>query len=501
MVQALILFGVQVPVPVQNNIYGRLSFSAQAAFRAVCRSWRDAYPAYELTHRVIVQHQAGWERAAYSIKQTCPNATLVLVSDCLQDLPNLLANPLCDIVSCSSQPDTADSWQLALRRTMPDRAVDLLRVLRTAECLLQNPFNKRRLNLRLTMRSSHTKVKEVNSAIASVKDALYELRVVESLAQCAASIFPLSQLRVLAFKLPLMPGPGFQAAIVCLPCLQYLQVFADTANATSGIPLFLKVLRSLPQVSSLKICTQAHCVSLSAETLQYVTYLQLGSGVTMDEAPDRLQHLRLEALHRDLLGILPVFRELEQSGKHIDCTLDTFTVAALMLLPANLQSLTLLEPLEQSTSDIRQMSDCRLALDRLKQLKCLVIADFMSSYVGYVLKGLVFSHAHTLGFCLTLHAYSSVTVQGCTECRVFSPCNPRPLNVFPNLQNVRVYGPTGGLVQPAIVHCGWLDKSVFTKLCCVICYCSPAIVQLCDVPHACNIIFKPTECPGHSCMQ
>ena len=482
---------LQTPQNVLNSIAQHARFADQARFRLVCNNWRDAHRAESFSHRVTVQYEPDWDKTAEMIKRLFPSIIVVVVVDDFQVVTAVLDSPLCDKVLYSSQTDAVLSWQLSSKCAMLDRALDVKDLFSKVQELLDISAYRQRLELRLSLRASHARVQTVQTAIHELQATIRELHVVESLPMFVTSAFPLHHLRALAFTLPYNPRGDYRAAILSLPSLESVHVHANTANATLSVPFFLSVLLCIPGVVTLKVSTLGNYVTLSAASLQHVTNLQLGSGVTIDHVPAVLQHLRLQALHNSWSGMLPVFQELEQLDRRLDLTLDTFSLEALLQLPTNLESLTLLQHLEQPSSDIKQMSDCHSAFSRLSDLKELVIADFVTPYISYVLKGLVFPHVHTLGFCLASAAPNPIFIMDPDfEHVVFSVVSPTPELSFPNLQHVRVYSAVGKPMTPALLYCTWMGKRFLKQLRSVICYYSPFVLTVCDIPD-CNIILKP----------
>lgn len=479
-----------------SDIAHQLHLGNQAKFRLVCKSWRDAHQAQTLCHRVTLQFQPDWKTSAQTIRQICPSIIVVVVVNNIKVVPAVLDSPLCDKVLYSSPPDAVHTWKLSSHCGTLDRALDFKEFLNKVQELLNIPDYRHRLELCLSLRAAHAGLQAVQTALRKLQAALCELHVVESLAVCATNAFPLNHIKALAFTLPYKPGRSYQAAIVSLPSLESLHVHANTAKAACCIPHFLKILLQIQTVSVLKVSTLSNCLTLSATSLQHVTYLQLGSGVTVNKMPAALQHLRLQALHRDLLGILPVFQELEQLDRQLEVTLDTFSPVALLHLPTNLERLTLLQQLQQPSSDSKTMSDCHSALSRLSNLKVLVLADYVTPYISYMLKGLVCPHVHTLGFCLASDFRNSVDLAADHVSRplIFSVESPMAVsvsNVFPNVQYLRIYSAMDKPMTPAVLHCSWIDKPAFKQLRSLTCYCSPVAIQLCDVPNACCVAFNP----------
>ena len=479
---------LQIPQNVLNSIANQSCFADQARFRLVCNSWKDAHSCQDLSHRVTLQYQPDWEIPAKKIKQVCPSTTVVVVVDNLRVVPKVLGSSVCDKVQYRSPPDAEHFWRLSSHCGTLDRVLQFKDFLNKAQELFNTSDYRQRLELCLSLRSEHAGLPAVQIVIRKLQAIICELHVVDSLAVCATNTFPLHHLRALAFTLPYKPSRGYQAAMVSLPSLEFLHVHANTAKAAACIPSFLKVLPNMQTVSSLRISTLSNFLALPVASLQHVTYLQLGSGVTITKVPAVLRHLRLQALHNDVLWMWPVFQELEQLDRRLAFTLDTFSWA-LLHLPTNLEELTILQHVEQPSSDHMELSLCHSIFSRLSNLKVLVLADFVTPYISYALKGLIFPHVHTFGFCLaSANPNPMHLMDGDSE--VFMVFPPTPEVVFPNVQHLRVYSTESNPTKRVRLHCTWMHKHFFTQLQTLTCYYSPSVLTLCDIP-SCPIVFKP----------
>ena len=447
---------LQVPSHLLDEITSHCNCQDLAHLRLSCKLWRDKLPAKAFTHRVTLQYQSGWEISAQSIRELCPSVVVVLPVNNTKDLLSLVVDPLCDIVSCSPCSENERMWYLASDGVVANKAAELLQLLSPIQQLLADPRLNKRVELRLGLQAGVVQNEKAQAVIDQVQAAVSELRVAGNMAVCAAQVFPIIGLRDLAFALPAKPKMSqYWDAVACLPNLTSLHVYTQTPKANSYMPRFLEVLPSLCRVKLLQVATWGQHLCLSAHSLQHVTQLQLGSGVTIDHLPACLRTLRLQALQIYIEGYLTLFSEVQQQHQTLDLMLDTFTDDALLQLPTNLQSLSLLQSLEQASSTkpcIRKGFNYHLAFAQMSSLQVLIIADFLTPYVSYVLQGLVMERLHTFGFCLASKLVPEEERHMDGGRLVLTAARPRPVYTFPNLECIIVYDGFERKTKPATLN-------------------------------------------------
>jgi len=458
---------LQVPSHLLDEITSHCNCQDLAHLRLSCKYWRDKLPANAVSHRVTLQYQSGWEVSAQNIRKLCPAVVVVLAVNNTKDLLSLVVDPLCDIVSCSPCAENEHMWDLVSDGAVANKATELLQGLSPIQQVLADPRLNKRVELRLRFKAGVVQSEKAQAVIDQVQAAVSELRVTENLTVCAAQVFPMTGLRDLAFLLPAKPKMSqYWDAVACLPNLTSLHVYTQTPKANSYMPHFLEVLPSLCRVKLLQVATWGQRLCLSAHSLQHVTELQLGSGVTIDHLPACLRTLRLQALQINIEGYLTLFSEVQQRHQTLDLMLDTFTDDALLQLPTNLQSLSLLQPLEQASRTkpcVQEGFNYHLAFAQMSSLKVLIIADFLTPYVSHVLQGLVMERLHTFGFCLASESVSEEERQMDGGRLVFTAAHPRPVCTFPNLECIIVYSGFEWRTKPSTLDCRWIDRQHFTK--------------------------------------
>ena len=490
---------LQVPSHLLDEITRHCNCQDLAHLRLSCRLWRDKLPTKAFTHRVTLQYQSGWEVSAQRIRELCPSLVVVLAVSNTKHLHSLVVDPLCDIVSCSPLSKNQQTWDLAIGEVVANKATELLQLLSPIQQVLADPTLNKRVELRLGLKAGVVQNQEAQAVIAQVQAAVSELRVEGNLTVCAAQVFPIIGLRDLAFVLPAKPKLSqYWDAVACLPNLTSLHVYTHSPKANSYVPRFLEVLPSLCRVKVLQVATWGQRLCLSAHSLQHVTQLQLGSGVTIDHLPACLRTLRLQALHTYVEGYLTLFSEVQQQHQTLDLLLDAFTDDALLQLPTNLSSLSLLQPLEQASCTkpcIQEGFNYHLAFAQMSSLQVLIIADFLTPYVSYVLEGLVMKRLHTFGFGLASESVPEEERQMDSGRWVFTAAHPRPVYTFPNLECIIVYGGSEWRTKPATLDCRWMDRPDFTKLRHIVCYCPKSLVKLDALPTCCRAVFRHIKPP------
>ena len=239
-------------------------------------------------------------------------------------------------------------------------------------------------------------MKEVMQALAP---SIVHLRVLESLIECTTHVFPLSNLRTLAFQLHNQPGMDLvQLAIQSLAALETLHIFTSTANATAMIASVLEVMPSIPKVTSLRIVTGSNRVCLPSALLLHLTALEMGLHVTIDHVPARLCCMRLEDLQSSPAEYSEMFKQMEKLSVPVSIVLDFFSPALLMMLPSNLQQLSLLQPFQAGQLSEDGQHEMRAIFSRLPDLEVLRIGNFLNDIAVKVLSGLSLLGVHTFGF-------------------------------------------------------------------------------------------------------
>ncbi len=347
-------------------------------------------------------------------------------------------------------------------QTSPDHQVDPLSPV---------PSRAEGLELCLTLRCGHMGSREAQSLLAKPQGAIYELHVLESLV-FTANIFPLNNLRVLAFLLTRKAKPTQHWSVLeSIPNLEFLQIYNEKSAAR--IPDFLQAMPRLKKVTTLKVATDHFFLCLQAKYLQHVTHLQLGGQVTVDHLPTALRLLRLEVFNDGLSAdaYLLWFWEIDQHDTSIEITLENSTAAALQHLPTKLHGLKLLHSFEEDSASALQMLQFHQAFSRLTMLRSLVIADFITPYVSYMLSGLMMHYVHTFNFCLAFDAIPEEEMHMDDGRLLVIPAHPVPISVFPNLNHVRVYTAPNRKMVPDRLNCKWLDAFFFGKLQTITIYC------------------------------
>lgn len=470
-----------------------------AHLRLSCRLWHDKLSAKEFTHRVTLQYQSGWELSAQRIRELCPSVVVVLAVNNTKDLLSLVVDPLCDIVSCSLNSKNQETWDLAVGEVVANKATELLQLLSPIQQVLADPTLYKRVELQLGLKAGVVQNQDAQAVVAQMQAAVSESRVAGNLTVCAAQVFPIIGVRDLAFVLPAKPKLSqYWDAVACLPNLTSLRVYTQTPKANSYMPCFLEVLPSLCRVKVLQVATFSQRLCLSAHSLQHVTQLQLGSGVTIDHLPACLRTLRLQALHTYVEGYLTLFSEVQEEHQTLDLMLDAFTDDALLQLPTKLQSLSLLESLEQATSTkpcIQKGLNYHLAFAQMSSPQVLIIADFLTPYVSCVLQGLVLERIHTFGFCLASKLVPEEERHMDGGRLVLTAARPRPVHTFPNLECIIVYDGFERKIKPATLNCRWMDTLYFTRLRHIVCYCPKSLVKLHALPTSCRAVFRHIKPP------
>lgn len=150
-----------------------------------------------------------------------------------------------------------------------------------------------------------------------------------------------------------------QGAITSLPNLQTIQMYTMTAKGAGLLPCFLEVLYGLLHVTSLRVATGGYAICLQAQSLSHI--VELGDEVYLSALPAALRQLHLQSLNvGDIHATL--FWQMQESRRPFDLIVDHFTISALVCLPASLQGLLLMKPLEQNNFDSHECTQAKVYL-------------------------------------------------------------------------------------------------------------------------------------------
>ncbi len=469
-----------------SDIASKLALCDLAQFRLACKTFREVRPAH-LTHRITIEHGAGWQARCKKIKEMCPAVTVALAVKEIANLVQLLESTLCDVVVCTLRPALMSRWSLEPPQVVYDKAADFLRLISQVQEMRDRAHISGRLELQLRVRSDHVQLQEIKHVMQSLGPVIAELRMIDRFDSCAKQLFPLEN--AVAFSLPGQADgrmTQLQGAITSLPNLQTIQLFAQM----QVLACFLEVLCTLPRITSLRVATGGCAVCLQARSLSHIVDLELGDEVYLSALPAALMQLHLQSLNvGDIHATL--FWQMQESRRPSDLIVDHFTISALACLPASLQGLLLMQLLEQNNFDLHYCMQCEGEFARLTNLRVLVLGDFFSHFLAYAIRSLPFMKLHTLGFCLKRDLVAPEEKHNGRL--VFIPFHlPES---FPALELVKIYASADELAVPAILHCGrFFGSSVRTKLWGCTCYYPQ--LQLVAFPASCSLTFKPGNHPA-----
>jgi len=375
---------VQLPQSLVSLIAGYLCQSDQGDFRLTCKSWRDAYP---LEPTIVLRHTADWRESAEQIRQLLPAATIVVQVSEVKSLLELLDSPHCsDVIRLDTrQPGWLSQWTLEPAHYVPDKVKEVLHPLQALQDGIAHMNTKPKIVLQLRIRSTQLALPALRTVLGSLSFAIFQLRVLESLACFATQAFPLTNIRILSFSLPYRYEllPQLHAAVKSLPQLRELHVFSWTVNAIKHVNRFLKVLESVPNVTALRVATRHLPLELCASFLTHVTRLELSWGVTVDYALPNFGHLCFGNIQQFAAfdGYATMFSQIAHCPAPAEICVQACNATNMLDLPSNLRHLSLMQKLECITRDVNSFIDCTRALCRLSQLKVFQIGDFLTDPV------------------------------------------------------------------------------------------------------------------------
>lgn len=192
-------------------------------------------------------------------------------------------------------------------------------------------------------------------------------------------------------------------AIANLPCLEELYVHCTSVDTRQHVPLLLTEMISqrdtqIKGITTLGIALDIHQplqLVIPAVTLASITALELSKGVLVDRLPDTLGSLRLT----DVEG-LQMLPQLQRSNM---TRLTLQRAVNLLLVPGNLQSLTLLDPFAKEQILSHEVSE---ALSCMKQIGELTIGNFITTDVVLELLSVSLPFLVTFGF--RVHHFSAM---------------------------------------------------------------------------------------------
>ena len=164
------------------------------------------------------------------------------------------------------------------------------------------------------------------------------------------------------------------------------------------IPFVLQVLPSITKVTSLRIVTQSNHVCLPSALLLHLTALEMGLHVTIDHAPAKLCCMRFEDLQSSPAEYSDLFRQMEKLSVPVSIVLDFSSPALVMMLPSNLQQLSLMQPFREGQLSEEGQHEMHASFRRLPDLQVLRIGNFLNDIAVKIVSGLSLPCVHTFGF-------------------------------------------------------------------------------------------------------
>lgn len=198
------------------------------------------------------------------------------------------------------------------------------------------------------------------------------------------SMLQLNNLHTLSLTMSATPKQtkSLAEALANLPSLQELYLHCTSIRGAPLLPLLLTELAQQTRgtaaagITTLGIALDVDRpfeLEIPAVTLAGITALELTEGVVVDMIPDSLASLRLNIQNN--AGAEPMLTQLQHSAI-LRLTLQH--AVSLNLLPANLQSLTFVDPFVESQIDCHGVSNALGCLTQLRELK---IGNFLTSSV------------------------------------------------------------------------------------------------------------------------
>ena len=330
-----------------------------------CKSWRDAYP---LEPTIVLRHTSDWRESAEQIRCLLPAATIVVQVREVKSVLELLDCPHCsDVIRLDTrQTGWLSQWTLEPAHYVPDKVKEVLQPLQALQDGIAHMDTKPKIELQLRIRSTQLALPALRDVLGSLSFAIFQLRVLESLACFATQAFPLTNIRILSFSLPYRYDllPQLQAAVKSLPQLRELHLFSWTINGIKHVNRFLKVREN---VTALRVATRHFPLELHSSFLTHVTRLELSWGVTVDYVLPNFGHLCFGNIQQfDAFdGYAVMFSQIAHGPAPAEICVQTCNATNLLDLPSNLRHLSLMQKLERITMDVNSFSDCTRALLRL----------------------------------------------------------------------------------------------------------------------------------------
>ena len=458
----------------------------------------------------------GWEEAAQAAQQVCPNSKIAVV---LTGWPNyeeyvdMLRNPQCDVVCVGLNTRGFSKWEMTFRRReIVLKAKTALNSLHNLHQMLLASSSSNKLELIFKLVASQArKFPGLRDAISAVAPSISQLRILESLPDFVDNQLQLTNLRTVAFNLPSTTDKvlQYQTALQRLPSLETLQVFTVSQAGADCASAYLQCLRSLPNVSSLRVATSKRTCLIPASSLQHLTALELSTDVCVDNLPDKLAHLCLEGSRNTVEPCMHLLKQAEVLNVPLSVSLHRLQPAILQHLPCNLHTLSLCWPFARTANSIDQHDVLRSALSQLQQLKVLQLGDFLTKDVVTLLTGLVFPQLHTFGF--RIHQEDYMHFQCPIKFNLFGysysvpefyhfvliPAELGPLSVaLPQVQQIDVYFEafpelcSSKSTSTPSLDCSSFTQATFPKLRGLTCYCNNSWLLLRKVPSTLYSVVK-----------
>lgn len=188
-------------------------------------------------------------------------------------------------------------------------------------------------------------------------------------------------------------------AVAQLPMLRELYVLCTSIHAGPLVPGFLtdvtSRLSNRSSITTLGVTLNVHSphlITIPASALAGITALELNEGVAVEGVLDSLASLRLNIQTHDDAAARHMLTHLQRSPA---VALTMQQPVSQLLVPDNLQSLTLVEPFDRQQLDQQEVSN---ALRSLPQLRKLQIGNFLTNSIVNELLSVSLPSLVTFGF-------------------------------------------------------------------------------------------------------
>lgn len=387
---------LQIPPELLVRIAHELSVGDLEALSLTSKRWHAAVRVAAPVPELHLPHCSKSQHIVTEARRLFPATTLVMSSSGAMQFRLWPVPALCNVLLYSTGHEVR--FRRAIERYASMKTADMHNTLTDVKGIVATLSAAER-NCDLVL---HTKSRDLNARAAYRHDMMTLAPRISQLHAMEKAVDVLTMLHLVRLQSLALTVcrtaedcSRLAEAIAQLPMLHALYLLCTSIPAAQQLSALLTNLTTnCASITTLGVALNVRMpfqLDIPASSLAGITALELSEAVALEGVPDSLTSLRLNIQAHDVAAQHTLAR-LQQS-RTVALTLQR--PVSLMLVPANLQSLTLVDPFDRQQIDQHEVSH---ALNRLTQLRKLQIGSCLTRIVVTELLLVSLPSLDTFGF-------------------------------------------------------------------------------------------------------